>query len=82
MEERRREGEEWRGEGKEEKNKVGGGERKRESRESEGKIVLCVGIQKGEKKKKKRTCSGPVDRLVWGFIVGFIFFYLFLLFFY
>lgn len=29
MEERRREDEEWRGEGKEEKNKVGGGERKR-----------------------------------------------------
>lgn len=80
MKERRREGEEWRGKGKEEKNKVGGGE-SRESRESEGKIVLCVGIQKGEKKKKKRTCSGPVDRLVWGFIVGFIF-YLFLLFFY
>ena len=60
MEERRREGEEWRGEGKEEKNKVGGGERKRESRESEGKIVLCVGIQKGEKKKKKKDRKSDV----------------------
>lgn len=39
------------------------GRGEKESRESEGKIVLCVGIQKGEKKKKKERA--PVQSIVW-----------------